>query len=364
MNKISKMLCVAVLFVWILQIQPVYAAASFTDVSSDNVLITEIDYLVEEGIIKGYPNGMFKPNDYVTKAQVAVMLTRALGLKTANVRNPKYQDVPMTHTYYKEIAATQNAGIFDATKKFNPGGTLSRGEMAIVLQRAFKLKGSNSYRFTDVTEKTIGYKEILAVANNNITRGYQDGSFKPNLPLTRAHFSAFMARALTLSKMSLLKDPAYVYTYAFYSPDKDIRYTLNYQYSHNDNKNDVWTVTNMTNKEPFNDELLYGNETVYGQAIAADFSKHYDLFIGLPLRIGVIVHEQDDGPVGGNRITVKTTDGKVRAGGVNYTKVAILEEKFVYSDVVKTYYFVDGIGLVKELHGEEVIYELLKRTKN
>ncbi|QDQ00163.1 S-layer homology domain-containing protein [Lysinibacillus fusiformis] len=364
MNKISKILCVAVLLVWILQMQPVYAAASFKDVSSENVLITEIDYLVERGIIKGYPNGLFKPNDYVTKAQVAVMITRALGLKTANVKNPKYQDVPATHIYYKEIAATQNAGIFDSTKKFKPDGTLSRGEMAIVLQRAFKLKGSNPYYFTDVTEKTIGYKEILAVANNNITKGYQDGSFKPNLPLTRAHFSAFMARALTLSKVSLLKDPAYVYTYAFYSPDKDFRYTLKYQYSHNDNKNDVWTVTNMSTQETFKDELLYGNETVYGQTIAADFSTHYDLFIELPLRIGVIVHEDDDGPVNGNRITVKTTDGTVRAGGVNYKNVAILEESFIYSDVVKTYYFVGGIGLVKELHNEEVIYELLKRTTN
>lgn len=187
MNKITKILCVAVLSVWILQIQPVYAA-SFKDVTSENVLATEIDYLVERGIIKGYPNGMFKPNDYVTKAQVAVMLTRALGLKTTNVKNPKYLDVPTTHIYFKEIAATQNAGIFDATKKFKPDGTLSRGDMAIVLQRAFKLKGSNSYQFTDVTEKTIGYKEILAIANNNITRGYQDGSFKPNLPLTRHIF--------------------------------------------------------------------------------------------------------------------------------------------------------------------------------
>ncbi|CAM5654961.1 hypothetical protein LSPH24S_00773 [Lysinibacillus sphaericus] len=41
--------------------------------------------------------------------------------------------------------------------------------MAIVLQRAFKLKGTTSpYYFTDVTEKTPGYKEILAVANNNL----------------------------------------------------------------------------------------------------------------------------------------------------------------------------------------------------
>lgn len=363
MKKISKMLIV-VLILGLLQIQPVYAA-SFKDVSSDNTLSTEIDYLVERGIIKGYPNGTFKPNEYVTRAQVAVMITRALALKTTNVKNPKYQDVPTSHIYYKEIAATQNAGIFDAAKKFNPNGTLTRADMAIVLQRAFKLKGTTSpYYFTDVTEKTPGYKEILAVANNNITSGYQDGSFKPKLPLTRAHFSAFVARALTLSNPNLLKDPAYTYTYAYYSPDDGLRYTLNYQYSHNDNKNDVWTMTNMTNNKPFYDELLYYDGSVYAQAIAQEYSSHYDFYIGLPLRIGVIVHEDDERPVNGNRITVQTTDGTVRAGGVNYKNVAILEESFKYIDVVKTYYFVDGIGLVKELHNGEVVYELLKRTAN
>ena len=362
MKTISRILMVVLMF-GLLQIQPAYAA-SFKDVSSDNTLSTEIDYLVEKGIIKGYPNGTFKPNDYVTRAQVAVMIIRALGLKTTNVKNPKYQDVPTSHVYYKEIAATQNAGIFDATKKFNPNGTLSRADMAIVLQRAFKLTGKSPYYFTDVTEKTPGYKEILAVANNNISRGYQDGSFKPKMPLTRAHFSAFVARAMTLSKPNLLKDPAYQYSYAYYSPEDGRRYTLNYQYSHNDNKNDVWSIANMTNNKQFQDELLYYDGFVYAQAIAQDYSSHYDFYIGLPLRIGVIVHEDDEGPVNGNRITVQTTNGTVRAGGVNYKNVAILEERFKYIDDVKTYYFVNGIGLVKELHDGEVVYELLKRTAN
>lgn len=51
MKKISKILIV-VLILGILQIQPVYAA-SFKDVSSDNTLSTEIDYLVERGLLKG-----------------------------------------------------------------------------------------------------------------------------------------------------------------------------------------------------------------------------------------------------------------------------------------------------------------------
>nr|WP_269819027.1 S-layer homology domain-containing protein [Lysinibacillus fusiformis] len=336
-------------------------AASFKDLT-DDTLMTEIHYLVEQDIVKGYSNQLFKPNDYVTKAQVAVMLTRALGLNTINIQNPNYQDVTPANKYYKEIAAVQKKRIFDAAHKFNPDAPLTRAEMAIVLNRAFKLKGSDPYYFTDVTEQTYGYKEILTLAHNHLVRGYENGEFKPNAPVTRAHFSAFLARALTLSKPSLLKDPAFVYTYGYYSLRDHKRYTLSYRYKQHDGKNDVWTVKNISTGQTLSDELLYGHDRVYGQAIASDANTHYDLYMELPLRIGVILHEDDPGVTAGERVTVKSTNGTVQAGEVQYTGVIIVEKRSVYSDVVKTYYFVDDIGLVKELHNDKVVFELFNRT--
>ncbi|MEB2301394.1 S-layer homology domain-containing protein [Lysinibacillus xylanilyticus] len=358
-----KIVCALLLTVWLIPFESAQAA-SFKDVSKDNTLITEIDYLVEKGIINGYPNNLFKPDTYVTRAQVAVMLTRALGLQMTNVKDPKYQDVPTTHPYYKEIAAVQNTGIFDATQKFNPNATLSRGDMAIVLQRAFKIKGSETSYFTDVSANTKGYKEISAISSNNITRGYDDGSFKPNVPLTRAHFSAFLARALTLSNPNLLKDTAYDYTYSHYSLKDKKLYTLIYQYSHYDDKNDVWAVRDLNSNKVFNSELLFSDGDVFGQGVDRDYDLFYDLYFKLPLRIGVIRHEDDYGITSGVRLTVKATDGTVQAGGVKYSNVIVLEEKSIYIDGVSTYYFVDGIGLVKELYNDVVVYELLDRTAN
>ncbi|MCL1698501.1 S-layer homology domain-containing protein [Lysinibacillus sp. BPa_S21] len=361
MKQMMKMVCALLIAVWLIPLEGAYAA-SFKDLPKDNTLITEIDYLVEKRIINGYPNNLFKPNTYVTRSQVAVMLTRALGLQTTNVKNPNYKDVPSTHPYYKEIAAVQNAGIFDSAQKFNPSATLSRGDMAIVLQRAFKLKGSEPYYFSDVTEKTRGYKEISAIANNNIIRGYDDSSFKPNKPLTRAHFSAFLARTLTLSNANLLKDTAFDYTYKYYSINDKKQYTLKYQFSHNDEKNDVWNVKDLKSNKVFKDELLFSDGEFYGQGFAAEYSGHYDLYLRLPLRIGVILHEDEGGVISGIRNTVKATNGTVQAGGVNYHNVIVLEETNYYSGGVWTYYFVDGIGLVKELYNDVVVYELLDRT--
>lgn len=359
MKNLLKIVCLILITIGILPKEA--KAASFIDIA-DDTLMTEIDYLVEQDIVKGYSKTLFKPNENVTKAQVAVMLTRALGLNTINVENPNFQDVTTAHKYYKEIAAVENAGIFDSADKFNPDSMITRGEMAIVLQRAFQLKGTDSYYFPDVTEQTPGYKEILALAHNHLVRGYADGSFQPNEPVTRGHFSAFLARAMTLTRPNLLKDPAFVYTYAYYSLNDYKRYTLNYQYHHHDGKNDVWTVQNVSSAQTFPNELLYGHDRIYGQAIADKANTNYDLYLELPLRIGVMLHEDDPGVSSGVRVTVKTTNGTVQAGEVQYSGVIILEEKSIYSDVVKTYYFVDEIGLVKELHNDIVVYELLNRT--
>ncbi|MFJ7699199.1 S-layer homology domain-containing protein [Lysinibacillus fusiformis] len=359
MRNILKLVCLILITIGIVPKE--VQAASFKDLT-DDTLMTEIYYLVEHDIVKGYSNQLFKPNDYVTKAQVAVMLTRALGLNTINIENPDYQDVTPAHQYYKEIAAVQNKGIFDAAHKFYPDAPLTRGEMAIVLNRAFQLKGSDPYYFTDVTEQTSGYKEILTLAHNHLVRGYEDGAFKPNDPVTRAHFSAFLARALTLSKPNLLKDPAFVYTYAHYSLSDNKRYTLSYQYEQHDGKNDVWTVKNVSTGQTLSDELLYGHDRAYGQAIASDANTHYELYMELPLRVGVILHEDDPGVTAGERVTVKSTNSTVQAGEVQYTGVIIVEKRSEFSDVVKTYYFVDDIGLVKEMYNDLVVFELLNRT--
>ncbi|WP_341300408.1 S-layer homology domain-containing protein [Lysinibacillus sp. FSL H8-0500] len=362
MRNILKVACLLVLLVIFLPKEA--HAASFRDLT-DETLATEIDYLVEQDIIEGYPNNIFKPNDHVTRAQVAIMLTRALGLNTVEIENPNYQDIPTTHKYYKEIAAVQNAGIFKAASNFEPNATLSRGEMAIVLQRAFQLKGNDPhYYFTDVTKQTPGYQAILAVAHNHIVKGYSDRSFKPNQPLTRAHFSAFLARAMTLAKPNLAKDRRFIYTYNYYSLGDHKRYTLNYKYDHFDGKNDVWTVTDANTGKRVYYELLYNGIDVYGEALVTDddYASHYDLYIQTPLRIGVIEHENEPKVTMGSRITVKSTNDTVQAGEVQYTGAIVFEITSIYADGVTTCYYVDNVGLVKMLHNDKVVYELLDRT--
>lgn len=168
----------------------------FKDVPNNHQNKREIDYLVNLNVIKGYPDGRFKPMNAVTNGQAAMMIARALKVNLNNRPNPNFSDVFPTTSGFKEIAALVDEGIISQGKTFNPGLPISREAMARMLTRAFQLEGVHHVNFSDVPPHYWAYPYITKLAANNITTGYLDGTFKPKTTVTRAHFSAFMARAL------------------------------------------------------------------------------------------------------------------------------------------------------------------------
>ncbi|MEG0260401.1 MAG: S-layer homology domain-containing protein, partial [Lysinibacillus sp.] len=315
-------------------------------------------------IIEGYPDGTFRPNNLVTRAQVAVLLTRGLNLDTKNVNNPNYKDVPTTHHNYKEIAAAQNANIFIKAENFNPNGKMTRGNMAIVLQRAFKLKtGENPLIFHDVSSSMSNYLAIMAISSNNITRGYSDQTFKPATQLTRAHFSAFLARAMTLTSPNLLKDKDYVYTYRYQSDLNKQSLLLESRFLQMNEGNQVWQVKNNTNSISFDNEILTQNKFDYAQGSIN--GSHYDMILTMPIRIGIMRHEYEDeiGLAVGYRLTIKDTNAMVQAGGVTYNNVIVVEQMYTHDGSINTHYFAPNIGLVKKVEQKGgIVLELMKRT--
>lgn len=171
-------------------------AKTFSDVPSSNAYYSIIDVMSDSGIINGYSDGTFKPNNTITRAHVAVLLSRALDLKAIRPATT-FSDVPTTHTYYKEIMALYRAGIVDGSNgKFNPSGSLTRGQLAKILTNAFGLQQQQTTSFKDVPTTHHFNSYIGALAANNITTGYTDGTFKPDTKVSRMHFALFMYRAM------------------------------------------------------------------------------------------------------------------------------------------------------------------------
>ncbi|SDJ24167.1 phosphodiester glycosidase family protein [Salimicrobium halophilum] len=176
-----------------------YKEASYKDTGLSFWAETEVSTLVNQGVISGYPDGTFKPNRPLDRLQAAILLTRALDLDTEDVASPGFSDVPESYRFYDYIAAAYEAGIIQGKQGgeiYDRTGLLTRAEMAVIMQRAFNLESDGESYFSDNNSNSFAYDAIRALAANNITQGFNDGTYRPSEPLTRTEFSVFLYRAL------------------------------------------------------------------------------------------------------------------------------------------------------------------------
>jgi hypothetical protein len=175
------------------------ASSQFKDVPNTHWAKYDIDFLVSKGIIKGYADGTFKPEKPVSKRQVAIMLIRGLGLNTNNRPSLNIRDLNSNAEGYKEIITAIDEGFFITNDYFEPNKPITRIQMARALAIAYKISGEYQGSINDVkSEEDIKY--VSALAFNGITNIYPDGTYKPFNQVTRAQFSAFMARSIKLNE--------------------------------------------------------------------------------------------------------------------------------------------------------------------
>ncbi|QTD41002.1 S-layer homology domain-containing protein [Sporosarcina sp. Te-1] len=171
------------------------AAGTFPDIS-EHWAKREIEFLYERHIIGGYSDGMFKPDEPITRAQAAAMLVKALDLKVENDPTIRFKDVKATSPYMPILAVVNEKGILRGEDGYmRPGEATTRAQMAAIIRRSFKLPLDSEATFVDVTPAHWAYQDINGIAKQRIAGGDQ-GRYKPAQAVTRAHFSAFLARAM------------------------------------------------------------------------------------------------------------------------------------------------------------------------
>lgn len=166
----------------------------YKDVHSTHWAFEAIQKLNERELIKGYVDGTFKPANTITRGEAAVIIARALNL-SAKGNNP-FSDVRTNYYAHNAIVAVAEQGIITGRQagKFNPDGKLTRAEMATILTRAYKLEGASALTFPDVSSKHWANKSIQALVANNLTKGTNEGTFKPDVQISRAEFATFLNR--------------------------------------------------------------------------------------------------------------------------------------------------------------------------
>lgn len=185
------------------------AATSFSDVSKSDYYYNQVQYLVGQNIINGYEEKgrtSFKPNQAVTRAEVAKMVVTAKKQTGLKVTSYHFKDVSSKDWFGKYVYQAVQLGYMDgyggSTTEFKPYEKVSRQEMSKILSIAFNLN-PDAYEkyalpFNDV-ERNLYYNYIAAVYYNGLGAGVSNTKFDPRSNVTRATFSVFMSRGLNKS---------------------------------------------------------------------------------------------------------------------------------------------------------------------
>ncbi|MBS5594219.1 MAG: S-layer homology domain-containing protein [Clostridiales bacterium] len=150
--------------------------------------------------LTGYPDGTFAPNKGMTRAEVASLFTRLLKDRPLKGQSYKagLTDVYAGDWYADAVGYAVQKGIVSGYPdgSFKPNQAISRGEFAAIAARFADMTGDQHPAFSDLDPNHWSYQAIRQVAANGWLSGYPDGSFKPNQPITRAEVATVSNRML------------------------------------------------------------------------------------------------------------------------------------------------------------------------
>ncbi|MDW0108686.1 S8 family peptidase [Sporosarcina aquimarina] len=170
----------------------------YKDVNGLKWYAPQIAYLAEKKWINGFNGNVFKPEQKITRAEAVAIMGRASGLN-GEKRNTKFPDVSRNNFASGYIQSALDKGLLggfpDGT--FRPDQPVTRGEMALLLQRAFEIPYDAKQKspFPDVTPNVSSYEAALALTQAGVTQGFPDGTFRPQETMNRATYSVFLAGA-------------------------------------------------------------------------------------------------------------------------------------------------------------------------
>jgi hypothetical protein len=162
-----------------------------------------------KGILGGYPDGTFRPNDAVTRGQLAKIVSNAAGYNDP-VSGQTFTDVPVGHTFYEFIERVAMHGVVGGYEDgtFRPGNNATRGQIAKIVSIAANFNDAVSGQtFADVPIDSTFYLYVERLAMRSIMSGYACGSvgepcnpsndpyFRPAMDATRGQVAKIVSNS-------------------------------------------------------------------------------------------------------------------------------------------------------------------------
>lgn len=215
MNRIMKriltfLLCFLMVFTTVL---PVFAGTTVQKDYASHWAKDTIDKALATGLVSGYPDGTFKPNHSITRAEFMTVVNNAYNF--TEMSEIKFNDVSSTSWYAKEVSMAAAAGYVTAVDGgVDPLRAITRAEVAEMIARANNfIAASLENRFEDhinISDESKPY--INAVSEKKIMTGTPEGNFLPLEDITRAEAVVTLTRALAYEdKITITYDKGIVY---------------------------------------------------------------------------------------------------------------------------------------------------------
>lgn len=149
--------------------------------------------------VQGYPDGTVKPAGNITRAETAAILFRLMddaSRKTYYSTKSGFRDVASGSWYNTYVATLNNAGVITDSSNgyFRPNEAITRAELAAMLAKFSETTSAANY-FNDVSAKYWAANAIAICAKLGWITGYPDGTFRPDRNVTRAELMAMINRA-------------------------------------------------------------------------------------------------------------------------------------------------------------------------
>ena len=181
-----------------------YASTRLSDIEGHWAQST-IQDMVNEGIIGGYPDGTFKPNNNITRAEFASLIVRAFNLKSDS---GKVFNDTANHWAKGAISTANYYGLVNgySDSVFGPDDPVTREQIAVMIVNATKVDSTEEVKtFTDSAKIAAWAKEPVAKATAaGLIAGYPDGTFRPKANATRAEAAVILDRGRKLTEKEVL----------------------------------------------------------------------------------------------------------------------------------------------------------------
>lgn len=190
------------------QTTPAPSASPSPSVSPSPAPTNEPDEFEHNAYISGYEDGTFIPDGKITRAETASMLYGVLETSNKNA-DVTFSDLADGAWYIPAVTAMSEAGVINGYPDgtFRPDRYITRAEFIAMLMRTKDIQSFSDIPFTDVTSDLWSADSIYTAYTNGYISGYEDGTFRPDSPITRAEAVKIINSTLERTDFSNIINP-------------------------------------------------------------------------------------------------------------------------------------------------------------